>query len=108
MDCSIDDGIAGIEIDGKQYLLIHGDYDSTTKSGYMNLASMVEFFPDYIICGHRHFCSYSQDTKFIQSGSLAGAGCDYTIEKRLTGKASQMLCICNKSGIKGLFPVILN
>ena len=108
LDCSIDDGIAKIDIDGKLYLLVHGDFDSTTKTGYMNLSSMVGFFPDYILCGHKHFCSYGQDTKFIQSGSLVGSGDDYTIEKRLSGKASQMVCICDKSGVKGLYPVILS
>lgn len=105
---SIDDGIAEINIDGKSYMLIHGDFDNTTKQGYLNLASMVEFFPDYVLCGHKHFCSYSQDTRFIQSGSLAGSGDDYCIEKRLSGRASQMICICDKSGVKGLFPIILS
>lgn len=108
LDRSIDDGISEINIDGKSYLLIHGDFDATTRQGYMKLADMVEFFPDYILCGHRHFCSYSQETKFIQSGSLAGSGCDYTVEKRLKGKASQMICICDESGVKGLYPVILS
>ena len=108
LDNGIDDGISKIDVDGKSYLLIHGDFDATTRQGYMKLADMVEFFPDYILCGHRHFCSYSQETKFIQSGSLAGSGCDYTIEKRLKGNASQMVCVCDKSGVKGLFPVILS
>ena len=108
LDKSIDDGIAKIDIDGKSYLLVHGDFDTPTKQGYMKLADMVEFFPDYILCGHRHFCSYSQETRFIQSGSFAGSGCDYTVERRLKGKASQMVCICNKFGIKGAFPVILS
>lgn len=108
LDRSIDDGISEINVDGKSYLLIHGDFDATTRQGYMKLADMVEFFPDYILCGHRHFCSYSQETKFIQSGSLAGSGCDYTIEKRLKGKASQMVCICDESGVKGLYPIILS
>lgn len=108
LDESIDDGISKIDVDGKSYLLIHGDFDAITRQGYMKLADMVGFFPDYILCGHRHFCSYSQETMFIQSGSLAGSGCDYTIEKRLKGKASQMMCICDKSGVKGLYPVILN
>mgnify|MGYP003289117470 FL=1 len=108
LHCSIDDGIAMIDIDNKSYLLIHGDFDATNKQGYMKLANMVEFFPEYILCGHRHFCSYSQDTKFIQSGSLAGSGDDYCIEKRLKGHASQMVCICDKSGVKGLFPIILS
>lgn len=104
----IDDGIAEINIDGKSYVLIHGDYDNTTKQGYLTLAGMIGFFPDYILCGHKHFCSYDQSTKFIQSGSLAGSGDDYTIEKRLSGSASQMVCICNKNGIKGVYPIILN
>jgi hypothetical protein len=108
LHCSIDDGIAMIDIDGKNYLLIHGDFDSTDKQGYLKLANMIESFPEYVLCGHKHFCSYSQDTKFIQSGSLAGSGDDYCIEKRLKGRASQMICICDKSGIKGLFPIILS
>ena len=108
LDNGIDDGISKINVDGKSYLLVHGDFDATTRQGYMKLADMVEFFPDYILCGHRHFCSYSQETKFIQSGSLAGSGCDYTVEKRLKGKASQMVCICDKSGVKGLYPIILS
>lgn len=105
---SIDDGIAEINIDGKSYLLIHGDYDNTTKQGYLTLSGMIGFFPDYILCGHKHFCSYSQETKFIQSGSLAGSGDDYTVEHRLTGCASQMICICNNKGIKGVYPIMLN
>lgn len=105
---SIDDGIAEINIDGKSYMLIHGDYDNTTKQGYLTLSDMVGFFPDYIICGHKHFCSYDQNTKFIQSGSLAGSGDDYTIERRLKGCASQMVCVCNDKGIKGVFPIMLS
>lgn len=108
LDNGIDDGISRIDIDGKSYLLVHGDFDATTRQGYMKLADMVEFFPDYILCGHRHFCSYSQETRFIQSGSLAGSGCDYTVEKRLKGKASQMVCICDESGVKGMYPIILS
>ena len=105
---SIDDGIAEINIDGRSYILIHGDYDNTTRQGYLALSDMVGFFPDYIVCGHKHFCSYNQSTKFIQSGSLAGSGDDYTIERRLKGCASQMVCICNEHGVKGVFPIMLS
>lgn len=108
LHCSIDDGIAMIDVNNKSYMLIHGDFDSTNNQGYMKLANMVKSFPEYVLCGHRHFCSYSQDTKFIQSGSLAGSGDDYCIEKRLEGRASQMVCICDNSGVKGLFPIILS
>ena len=105
---SIDDGIADVNIDGKTYLLIHGDYDTPTKTGYLNLSNIVGFFPDYICCGHKHFCFYSQESKFIQSGSLAGSGDDYCIEKRLSGKASQMICIVDNTGVKSVHPVILS
>lgn len=105
---SIDDGIADVNIDGKTYLLIHGDYDTPTKSGYLNLSNAVGFFPDYICCGHRHFCFYSQESKFIQSGSLASSGDDYCVEKRLSGKASQMVCIVDKTGVKSVHPVMLS
>lgn len=104
---SIDDGISDVNILGKSYLLVHGDFDQTTKQGYMNLAAMCGFFPENIFAGHKHFCMYSQESKFVQSGSLAGSGCDYTIEKRLTGKPSQMVCIVDKDGIKNISPVML-
>lgn len=107
LDCSIDDGIAKVDIYGKDYLLIHGDYDAPTKQGYMNLASMCGFFPENIFCGHKHFCMYSQESKFVQSGSLAGSGCDYTIEKRLNGKPSQMVCIVDETGLLNISPVML-
>ena len=105
---SIDDGIAEINIDGKSYILIHGDFDNTTKQGYLNLSGMIGFFPDYVLCGHKHFCSYSQETRFIQSGSLASSGDDFCIEKRLYGKASQMICICDNTGVKGVYPIMLS
>lgn len=105
---SIDDGIADVNIDGKTYLLIHGDYDTPTKTGYLNLSNIVGFFPDYICCGHKHFCFYSQESKFIQSGSLAGSSDDYCIEKRLTGQASQMVCIVDKTGVKSVHPIMLS
>lgn len=105
---SIDDGIADVNIDGKTYLLIHGDYDTPTKTGYLNLSNTVGFFPDYICCGHKHFCFYSQESKFIQSGSLAGSGDDYCIEKRLSGQASQMVCIVDKTGVKSVHPIMLS
>lgn len=105
---SIDDGIADVNIDGKTYLLIHGDYDTPTKTGYLNLSNIVGFFPDYICCGHKHFCFYSQESKFIQSGSLASSGDDYCIEKRLSGKASQMVCVVDKTGIKSVHPIMLS
>jgi hypothetical protein len=44
----------------------------------------------------------------IRGGSLAGSGDSYTIEKRLSGKASQMVCVCNKNGVVCYYPIELN
>lgn len=44
----------------------------------------------------------------IRGGSLAGSGDDYTIEKRLTGKASQMVCVCDSTGVICYYPIELN
>ena len=44
----------------------------------------------------------------IRGGSLAGSGDDYTIEKRLSGKPSQMVCVCNKRGVACYYPIELD
>ena len=33
---------------------------------------------------------------------------DYCIEKRLTGQASQMVCIVDKTGVKSVYPIMLS
>ncbi len=44
----------------------------------------------------------------IRGGSLAGCGDQHTVEKRLTGKPSQMVCICTDKGVQAFYPVELN
>lgn len=71
---------------------------------------MLGFIPYAVLCGHRHYSAMSDfsGVKMIQSGSLVGSGDDYCIEKRLTGKASQTVCICNNKGIECYYPIELN
>lgn len=38
------------------------------------------------------------DVKMIQSGSLAGSGDDFTVQKRLVGKPNQTTLVCNEDG----------
>lgn len=106
----LDIGIAKFDIRGKTYLATHGDFDNFSKQGVANLSFMIGFIPYAILCGHRHFPAMSDfsGVKMIQSGSLVGSGDDYTIEKRLTGKASQTVCICNDNGIECYYPIELN
>lgn len=107
---NIDTGIADIPIRGKSYIAVHGDYDGFSKSGVQNLCLALGFVPYAITYGHLHVCSVDETNgvKMIRGGSLAGCGDSYTIEKRLTGKPSQMVCICTDKGVKAYYPVELN
>ena len=106
---NIDTGIADIDIRGKSYIAVHGDYDGFNKSGVQNLCLALGFVPYAITFGHLHVCSVDETNgvKMIRGGSLAGCGDSYTSEKRLTGKPSQMVCICTNKGIKAYYPIEL-
>ena len=107
---NLDIGIASIDIRGKEYIAIHGDYDSYSSSGVSNLCMMIHRIPYAILYGHLHHCSVDEvnGVKMVRGGSLAGSGDAFTIEKRLSGKPSQMVCICSSAGIEAYYPVELN
>ena len=107
---NLDLGIADINIRGKSYISLHGDYDAFNKQGVLNLCSMLGFFPYACLYGHLHTPSTNEvnGIKMIRSGSISGAGDDYTIEKRLCGKPSQTVMVCTDNGIKCIYNVELN
>ena len=107
---NLDIGIASIDIRGKEYIAVHGDYDSYSPSGVSNLCMMIHRIPYAILYGHLHHCSVDEvnGVKMVRGGSLAGSGDAFTIEKRLSGKPSQMVCVCSSSGIEAYYPVELN
>lgn len=107
---NFDSGIAEMNIRGKSYIAVHGDFDKYSKSGVSNLCMHLGFIPYAITYGHLHTCAIddSNGVKMIRGGSLAGSGDDYTIEKRLSGKPSQMVCICNNKGVACYYPVELD
>ena len=106
---SLDTSIACTEIRGKEYILVHGDYDQPTESGVMRLCTMVGILPEAIVMGHRHSPAYSEinGIKVVQSGCLSGSGGDYCIQKRLTGEPSQMVCVCDSKGVQTFYPIKL-
>lgn len=107
---NIDTGIVDICIRNKTYIGVHGDFDQFNKSGVQNLCMALGFVPYAITYGHMHVCSVdeSNGVKMIRGGSLAGSGDQYTLEKRLTGKPSQMVCVCTDKGVKAYYPVELD
>lgn len=107
---NLDTGIADMNIRGKTYISVHGDHDSYTSNGVSKLCMMLGFLPYAILYGHLHTCAIDETNgvKMIRGGSLGGSGDDYTVEKRLSGKASQMVCICDKSGVVCYYPIELS
>lgn len=106
-NCNFDIGIAGFNIRGKRYVSVHGDYDPFSKNGVQNLSTMLGYFPYAVLYGHLHTNSFAEynGIKMIRGGTLAGSGDDYTIEKRLNGKPSQMMCVCGEKGIVSYHPI---
>ena len=105
-----DNGISDMDIRGKSYIAVHGDYDSFTRNGVANLVLMLGFAPYAVTFGHMHTCAVDEcnGIKMIRGGSLAGSGDPYTVEKRLSGKPSQMVCVCSEKGVEAYYTVELD
>lgn len=106
---NIDNGICEINIRNKKYISVHGDYDPYNKQGVSNLVMFLGYCPYAILYGHLHTCAIDEvnGIKMIRGGSLAGSGDSYTIEKRLSGKPSQMVCVCTDCGVECYYPIHL-
>lgn len=103
----LDTSIALFNVRGKSYVATHGDYDGFNKGDTQKLVSVIREFPEAWFTGHLHTIAVDEvnEIKMIRGGSLAGSGDDYTIEKRLTGKPSQLVCIADDNGLKAYYPI---
>lgn len=98
-----------IDICGKNYVAVHGDYDPFSKSGVSDLTLMIGFKPYAILFGHLHTCALDEVSgiKMIRSGCLPGTGDDHTFEKRFKSDPCQMVLICSENGLDCAYPVTL-
>lgn len=106
IDNDIDNTISLVNIRGLNYLNVHGDYDS-----FSSVSKVIEMTNKDIYCvhfAHLHHNSYDTVNKYkvIRSGSLQGMD-DYCIQKRIYGKAEQLICVCNGKGILCTYDVDL-
>lgn len=108
-DNNYDATIGRCTVRGKEYLLVHGDFDSFSERGVSKLVMMLGFKPTAIFYGHLHRCSYDDiaGVKMVRSGSFSGTSDDYTISKRLSGNPSQMVCVVDDNGISACYPIEL-
>lgn len=107
---NIDSTIGEINIRGNRYVIVHGDFDPLSKNGAANLTLMLGYKPYAIVYGHYHKSTLDDASgiKLIGSGCLGGTGDDYTVQRRLYGKPSQMVCVCGASGVRAYLPVEFN
>lgn len=109
-DQNYDATIGCCTVRGKEYLMVHGDFDSFSEKGVSKLVMMLGFKPTAIFYGHLHRCSFDDiaGVKIIRSGSFSGTSDDYTISKRLSGQPSQIVCVVDSNGINACYPVQLD
>ena len=107
-DCEkIDETIYLLNILGKTYAGVHGDYD-LTPTKIQDLQAMVGKPLYGVLMGHLHHNKVDtvQGIKTIMSGSFLGMD-DYCVSKRIVGRPEQLVCICDSSGIKCSYDIDL-
>ena len=96
-----------IDVRGKTYCGVHGDFDgSATK--IQALQTMVKRQLYAVLSGHLHHNKIDdvQGIKTIMAGSFLGMD-DYCVQKRIYGKAEQIVCVCDSNGVRCAYPVPL-
>lgn len=106
---AIDPSIAMMTIRGNNYIGVHGDMDKLTENGINKLRAMINQPFKAVILGHLHHSTYDEISNIdvIRSGSFVDPIDDYSISKRISGHASQMVMVIDYDGIKSFYPVDL-
>lgn len=109
MDTENYDPTVGIVmIRGKEYWMVHGDWDSFSEAGVSKLIMMIGHKPDGIFFGHMHHNSYDEvagDVQMIRSGCFSGTGDDHCVSKRIAGAPSQTIAVMDDGGVKCCYPI---
>lgn len=95
----VDNTMYTINVRGKTYLGVHGDYDGS-DSKVQALQTMAGIPVYAILSGHLHHNKVDtvQGIKTVMAGSFLGMD-DYCVQKRIFGRPEQMVCVCNQDGI---------
>lgn len=103
----IDHTIYLIDVRGKTYCGVHGDFDGSP--GKVQSLQAMAGRPVYaVLSGHLHHNKTDevQGVKTVMAGSFLGMD-DYCIQKRIVGRAEQMVCVCDESGIRCTYGIPL-
>ena len=103
----IDHTIYLIDVRGKMYCGVHGDFDGSP--GKVQSLQAMAGRPVYaVLSGHLHHNKTDevQGVKKVMAGSFLGMD-DYCVQKRIVGRAEQMVCVCDESGIRCTYGIPL-
>ena len=103
----IDHTIYLIDVRGKTYCGVHGDFDGS--AGKVQSLQTMAGKPIYaVLSGHLHHNKTDevQGVKTIMAGSFLGMD-DYCVQKRIVGKAEQMVCVCDENGVRCSYDIAL-
>lgn len=103
----IDNTMYLIDIRGKTYCGVHGDFDGSPGK-VQSLQTMVGKPLYAVLSGHLHHNKIDevQGVKTIMAGSFLGMD-DYCVQKRIVGRAEQMVCVCDTSGVRCSYDIPL-
>lgn len=103
----IDHTIYLVDVRGKTYCGVHGDFDGSA-SKVQSLQAMAGKPVYAVLSGHLHHCKIDdvQGTKTIMAGSFLGMD-DYCVQKRIVGRAEQMVCVCDEDGVRCSYSIPL-
>lgn len=103
----IDSTIYLIDVRGKTYCGVHGDFDGSPGK-VQSLQTMADRPLYAVLSGHMHHNKTDevQGVKTIMAGSFVGMD-DYCVQKRIVGKAEQMVCVCDSDGVRCAYDIPL-
>lgn len=103
----IDTTMYVLNVRGKNYVGVHGDYDPS-PANIQTLQTMVQRPVYAVLCGHKHHCAmdYVQGIRTVMAGSFQGMD-SYCVQRRIYGKPQQMVCVCDKRGIRCSYDIDL-
>lgn len=95
----IDTTMYCINVRGKNYVGVHGDYDGSSEKIHA-LKAMTGDDVYAVLLGHLHRnrTDSVQGVKTVMAGSFLGMD-DYCVSRRIYGKPEQIVCVCDESGI---------
>lgn len=104
----LDDTMSMFDVRGKNYCLVHGDFDGTA-SKIQSLQQMVRGPLYAVLSGHMHHnqTNVVQGIRTVMAGSFQGMD-QFCVEKRIVGEPEQMVCVCDENGIACYYDIPLN